>query len=225
MCLWFLLVLGIAPFGHAQVSAVYPWPEQLESAEVSVVCLGTVAGTEISARRGGLAEATVHVSVLRIIKGPATLKQLTFTQVLEQDEPRSSVPADRYSIFFFRGRTDENRFQLFMLHQSIIALGNGVPKPLSAELSPFRTIELLMAHALADADGERRIQLLLVLQDTLFLDHSKYPPTVHLAQKIGEPNGVKQFYDEQIIPLVEPYLHDQSPEVRRIASNIAAHRF
>ena len=147
-----------------------------------------------------------------------------FTQVLEQDEPGPSVPADKYLIFFLGGRTDGNWFQLFMAHQSILALGSGASKTLSPKLSPFRTISLLMADALAGADEERRYQLLYVLQDTLFLNHPKYPPTVHLARQMGEPNGVKQFYDEQIIPLVKPYLRDQSSEVRRVAANIVAHR-
>ena len=225
VCFSFLLIFGLMPLGQAQTSGVFPWPEQLESAEVSVVCLGTVTSTEVSARRHGLAEATVHVSVLRVFKGPVTLKQLTFTEVLEQDEPKQDVPADKYAIFFLSGQADKNWFQLFMPYQSIIALGNGVPKFLSLHLSPFRAISLLMADALADAGEERRFELLAALDEAVMLEITANPGLAKLEQIIGEPHGVKLFYDEQITPLVKPYLRDQNSEVRRVAANIVAHRF
>ena len=224
VCLSLPLIFGIAPLGQAQISAVYPWPEQLGKADVSVVCLGTVTSTEVSARRHGLAEAAVHVSVLRVLKGPAALKQLTFTQVLEQDEPQPDVPADKYAIFFLRGQADRNWFQLFMPYQSILALGNGVPKFLSPKLSPFRTISLLMADALAGADEERRYELLAALHDTLPLYLPRNPESAKLEQAVGEPNGIKPFYDRQIVPQIKPYLNDQNSEVQRIAANIVAHR-
>ena len=229
VCLSLLLIFDLVPLGQARTYSYYPWPEQLGKADVVVVCLGTVTSTEISKWRGGQAEATVQVNVLRVLKGPALLKQLTFTEVLEQDEPNPEVPAAKYAIFFFRGqadeeRTDENWFQLFMPHQSIITIGNTLPKLPSSKLPPFRTVGLLMAGALANADEERRGDLLDSLQEAIILEITTNPELSKLKHRLGEPNEVHQFYDEQIIPLVEPYLKDPNAEVRRVAGNIVSHR-
>lgn len=199
------------------------WPEAVSQADM--VCLGTVASSEVSKPNTLYASATVHVNVVKIIKGTTAQKQIT---IYYWNLSRADIPTDKYVIFFLRDGGSEdgpnkNWGLLDTWDQSMIKLGNDFPL-LPPGLTPFRATGLLMANALAHADHERRGELLDRLDDAAFLYRPIAPHWVDLARQVGEPKGIFRFWEEQIVPQVKPYVHDPDKEIARVAQLVVNHR-
>ena len=105
----------------------------------------------------------------------------------------------------------------------MVRIGSDLPR-LPSGLTSFRATGLFMADSLAHADHERRGELLNRLNDAAFLYRPAAPYWVGLARGVGEPNGISQFWEQQIVPLVKPYVHDSDKDMAHVARNIVEHR-